>query len=347
MANHYLPVQWNTQKRQYDAILVSFIVGYLSLFLVAQWYYFPNGTLETWIIRATGTLAFLMLNIVLSIGPLCRINARFLPLLYNRRHLGVATFVIGLVHGVFNLIQFHSLGNVGIIESLFTSNVSYGSLTDFPFQVLGFVALVILMLMAVTSHDFWLANLEPGAWKRIHMAVYIAYGLLVMHVALGLLQNHQSWLWIVLLTILTLSVTILHLVAAHKSRREMQLNDRKMTEWVPVGPATSIPDLRARIIHCNGESIAVFRDGNHIAAVSNVCRHQHGPLGEGKIVDGCITCPWHGYQYYPHNGQSPPPYTEKIETYRVKIEDGMVYVNPDGLPPGTACDPVSFQSISE
>ena len=26
-------------------------------------------------------------------------------------------------------------------------------------------------------------------------------------------------------------------------------------------------------------------------------------------MDGCITCPWHGYQYLPHNGQSPPPFT--------------------------------------
>ena len=27
-----------------------------------------------------------------------------------------------------------------------------------------------------------------------------------------------------------------------------------------------------------------------------------GPLGEGKIVDGCITCPWHGFQYRPQDG---------------------------------------------
>lgn len=26
-----------------------------------------------------------------------------------------------------------------------------------------------------------------------------------------------------------------------------------------------------------------------------MCKHQNDPLGEGKIVDGCVTCPWHGY----------------------------------------------------
>lgn len=342
MASHYLPVQWNAQKRRYDVALGLFVVGYLAIFVGAQRYFFPEGTIETLIIRASGTLAFLLLTIVLTIGPLCRINDRFLPLLYNRRHLGVTTFLIGLVHGVFNLIQFHSLGNAGIFESLFTSNLAYGSLADFPFQVLGFIALLILLVMAITSHDFWLANLGPAFWKRIHMAVYFAYGLLIMHVALGLIQNHRSWIWIAVLSVSAASVIILHLVAAQKNYRAMRLNDRKMKEWILVGPVESIPDLRARIIHCQGESIAVFRDNNKIAAVSNVCRHQHGPLGEGKIIDGCITCPWHGYQYYPHNGQSPPPYTEKIETYRVKIEEGLVYVNPDALPPGTLCDPVSY-----
>ncbi len=35
--------------------------------------------------------------------------------------------------------------------------------------------------------------------------------------------------------------------------------------------------------------------------ISNVCQHQNGPLGEGEIIDGCITCPWHGFQYHARN----------------------------------------------
>jgi nitrite reductase/ring-hydroxylating ferredoxin subunit len=58
-------------------------------------------------------------------------------------------------------------------------------------------------------------------------------------------------------------------------------------------------------------------------------------LGEGKILDGCITCPWHGYQYLPHNGQSPPPFTEKVSTYDVKVEEGNVWLNPEPFAEGT------------
>ena len=42
--------------------------------------------------------------------------------------------------------------------------------------------------MAATSHDFWLHNLSPYVWKSLHMGVYVAYGLLVLHVLLGVVQ---------------------------------------------------------------------------------------------------------------------------------------------------------------
>jgi nitrite reductase/ring-hydroxylating ferredoxin subunit len=79
----------------------------------------------------------------------------------------------------------------------------------------------------------------------------------------------------------------------------------------------------------------VFRDGNQVGAVTNLCAHQNGPLGEGRIIDGCITCPWHGYQYRLADGCAPPPFTERLVTHRVRIERGLVEVDPTPLAPGT------------
>jgi len=178
----YDPVHWTPHKKLYDRLLLAFVGLYLVLFGALEAALHPQVTAETLVIRATGTLAFLMLHIILCIGPLCRLDKRFLPLLYNRRHFGVTMFLIGLVHGVFNIIQFHSQGNVDPLVSLFVSNTQFGSLARFPFQALGFFALVILFLMAATSHDFWLKNLRPPVWKTLHMSVYAAYAMLVMHV---------------------------------------------------------------------------------------------------------------------------------------------------------------------
>ena len=76
--------------------------------------------------------------------------------------------------------------------------------------------------------------------------------------------------------------------------------------WLSVGPPKSIPDKAAIIVSApGGERIAVFRDGEEIGAVTNLCAHQNGPLGEGRIIDGCVTCPWHGYQYRLSDGRAP------------------------------------------
>jgi nitrite reductase/ring-hydroxylating ferredoxin subunit len=79
----------------------------------------------------------------------------------------------------------------------------------------------------------------------------------------------------------------------------------------------------------------VFRDGEQIGALTNLCAHQNGPLGEGRIIDGCVTCPWHGFQYKLHDGCAPAPFTEKLATYPVRLKDGIVEVFPNALPPGT------------
>ena len=88
MSVNYAGVLWNRQKKIYDYIILGGIIGYLSLFIGLHLWLHPSVTAETLIIRAFGTLALLMLHIILCIGPLARLDTEFLPLLYNRRHLG-------------------------------------------------------------------------------------------------------------------------------------------------------------------------------------------------------------------------------------------------------------------
>jgi nitrite reductase/ring-hydroxylating ferredoxin subunit/DMSO/TMAO reductase YedYZ heme-binding membrane subunit len=338
---NYVPVIWNRQKKLYDRMILTGILGYLILYAVVTLVTNPETTLETLIIRAFGTLAILMLHIILCIGPLSRLDSRFLPLLYNRRHLGVSMFLVAAVHGIFSITQFHTLGNVNPIVSVFTSNLDYTSLTNFPFQVLGFFALLILFFMAATSHDFWLANLGAKTWKYLHMGVYKAYALVILHVFLGAYQQETSPFLLGTTSAGLILILFLHLKAGLKQRRldrESVITDG----WVEVGPVEDIPEDRAKIVISGDENIAVFRYEGKLSAISNVCKHQNGPLGEGKIIDGCVTCPWHGYQYLPHNGQSPPPFTEKVKTYHLRVENQKVYVNPEPNAEGTEVKPLNY-----
>src|SRR5215831_10542306 len=104
MSAGFRAVQWNQAKLVYDSILLASVALYISSYLALAYWLDPPKDLPAAIdlrIRAFGTCAFFMLTIILSIGPLARLDRRFLPLLYNRRHFGVLTFFIVFLHVFF------------------------------------------------------------------------------------------------------------------------------------------------------------------------------------------------------------------------------------------------------
>lgn len=343
MSIGYRAVQWSPGKRRYDAVLVGLLVLYFAVFLAVTAWRRPEITVETALLRAFGTAAFLLLHAVLSIGPLARLDRRFLPLLWNRRHLGVTTFLCGAAHGVLALVQFHAGGDRSPLVSLLSANTRFDSLSQFPFHLLGAAALALLFTMAATSHDFWLTQLTAPLWKAIHFGAYVAYGLLVGHVALGVLQDERAALPLVVLSAGIAAVLGLHLAAAWRERKmDRELSAASAEGWLAVGRVDEIAEGRAKIVTARGERVAVFRYDGKISALSNVCQHQNGPLGEGRILDGCVTCPWHGYQYRPDDGASPPPFVERVPTFRVRVEGASILLDPRPLPAGTAVAPAVF-----
>jgi methionine sulfoxide reductase heme-binding subunit len=340
MSEKYAAISWNRQKKIYDLLIGAGVVIYVALFIILGSLLQPTATAETLLIRAFGTCALLLLHIVLIIGPLCRLSPKFLPLLYNRRHLGVTTFLLGAFHAGLAIFQFHALGTINPFVSILISNTRFDSLTDFPFQILGLAALIILFLMAVTSHDFWLNNLTAPVWKSLHTLVYAAYALLIGHVLLGVLQAETNPVLAMTLGFGLVLVVSLHLIAGFKEKNKDKEISQNGNDFIEVCSVEEIPEKRACIRTISGERVAVFKYDGKISAVSNVCQHQNGPLGEGKISDdGCITCPWHGFQYRPEDGASPPPFTEKVPTFNVKIDNGKVFINPQPNQPGTFVEP--------
>lgn len=343
MSHQYQAVLWNRQKKIYDTVLAAGVVGYLLLFIILGALIHPNATAETLIIRGFGTAALLLLHIILSIGPLCRIDTRFLPLLYNRRHMGVTMFILALAHAVISMIQFHALGDVNPLVSILTSNADYTSLAQFPFQTLGLLALAILFMMAATSHDFWLANLTPPVWKTLHMLVYAAYALLALHVVLGVLQAETSPLLTGLLGLGMVWVLGLHLLAAFREKPlDTAAAEARADGLVDVCAVDELREKQGKVVLLGGERVAIFKYDGKVSAISNVCQHQNGPLGEGRIIDGLVTCPWHGFQYRPEDGASPPPFTEKVPTFNVQVIAGRVWVDPRPNLPGTAVAPAEI-----
>jgi methionine sulfoxide reductase heme-binding subunit len=233
-------------------------------------------------------------------------------------------------------LWYHGFSDLNPLVSLLVSNPRYDSISGFPFESLGLLALLILFVLASTSHDFFNANLGPKLWKGLHMGVYLAYGLIVAHIVLGAIQSARLPDYAVFVVLSTVFVSGLHLISAVKQALLDKAHSPESDGWIKVPDAHLIPNARARIITPPvGESIALFRYDDRFFAIANACKHQGGPLGEGRIIDGCVVCPWHGFQYHPHNGCSPAPFTEKVATYQTTILDGCLYLNPKPYAEGT------------
>ena len=65
-------------------------------------------------------------------------------------------------------------------------------------------------------------------------------------------------------------------------------------DWTPVLAASELREGEPRQVEVEGVAIMVVRDGGQIRALADRCSHRGGPLSNGEISDGCVTCPWHG-----------------------------------------------------
>ena len=88
------------------------------------------------------------------------------------------------------------------------------------------------------------------------------------------------------------------------------------TGFVAVGRVEDVPVLEGRRVTIDGRRIAVFRlpDGWH--AVDAACPHAGGPLQDGIVGDGCVTCPLHNRRYR---------FDELVE-HEIEDRDGVLWV---------------------
>src|SRR5262245_36869598 len=144
MSGKYKAVGWNRQKKIYDRTLVAGLLLIAAAFIGATMLFKAGYPLETFILRTTSLSAFLLLHVILVIGPLARLDRRFLPLLYNRRHLGVTMCALALIHALFAIAYYHGQAVANPFVGAFTAyTLDYnffgatGSIAYFPFEIFG------------------------------------------------------------------------------------------------------------------------------------------------------------------------------------------------------------------
>jgi nitrite reductase/ring-hydroxylating ferredoxin subunit len=70
-----------------------------------------------------------------------------------------------------------------------------------------------------------------------------------------------------------------------------------MPRWVTVAKVSDCPPGGCLEAAAEDRLVALFHVDGAWHALDGVCPHQGGPLGKGRLADGVVTCPWHGWQF--------------------------------------------------
>ena len=68
-------------------------------------------------------------------------------------------------------------------------------------------------------------------------------------------------------------------------------------DWAAVLPAAELDEGRHRRVEVEGRAVLLYREAGQVHALENACTHAGGPLDEGEVAGGVVTCPWHGSQF--------------------------------------------------
>ncbi|WKL57605.1 Rieske 2Fe-2S domain-containing protein [Asticcacaulis sp. ZE23SCel15] len=68
------------------------------------------------------------------------------------------------------------------------------------------------------------------------------------------------------------------------------------SSWIAVCAARDLKSTPRRFVIA-GQAVVVFRSGQDIVAFADICPHRLAPLSEGRVIDGGIECPYHGWQF--------------------------------------------------
>lgn len=96
--------------------------------------------------------------------------------------------------------------------------------------------------------------------------------------------------------------------------------------WVMVARSDAIAEGAALEVLVDDQILALFRSSGVLYALDGMCAHQGGPLANGTVQGGCVTCPWHGWQYELATGIQTINRQPLQQTFPVRETEGQIEV---------------------
>lgn len=102
--------------------------------------------------------------------------------------------------------------------------------------------------------------------------------------------------------------------------------------WVDVGATDDVPQRGARCVNKGDLTVAIFRTADdQFFALEDKCPHKHGPLSQGIVHDGCVTCPMHNWVISLSSGQAQGADEGQTRTFTIQVRDGRLFLDLEEL----------------
>lgn len=99
-------------------------------------------------------------------------------------------------------------------------------------------------------------------------------------------------------------------------------------DWVDVGSVEELSKKPLQAVYANKTRIAVSYKDGAFGAISGVCNHVGGPLGDGKLDGEFVECPWHFWKFDRRTGVGEPGFEQdKVPAFSTKVENGRLLVD--------------------
>lgn len=100
-----------------------------------------------------------------------------------------------------------------------------------------------------------------------------------------------------------------------------------MSDFVKAGKFSALSDPGREVVEIDDRMIVLFRVGQDVFALDDVCTHDGGPLGDGRLDGFAIVCPRHGARFDIRTGAVLAlPATRPTVSHAVKLDGDDIYV---------------------
>lgn len=101
-------------------------------------------------------------------------------------------------------------------------------------------------------------------------------------------------------------------------------------EWQATVDESKLTEGKPRKVKVKGEEVFLLKQDAVVTALANRCIHAGGPLNEGEVHDGAVTCPWHGSTFQLADGcvlRGPASMPQPV--FETRVRDGRVEVRAE------------------